>query len=308
MRPISSNIRSVLFDGNHLAIFSLVLGASMISFSGVWVKVSHVSPMVSAFYRVFFGGLFLLVAALMRREIRWQGKRHLIIGLICGFLFALDLSFYHYSVHYIGPGLGTILPNFQVFILAAFGVFFLKEPVRIPFILSIPVALAGLLMIVGVDWKHLGHDYRIGIYCGFAAAFCYAGFLLCLRKLQADQDGLSIFYVLMVVSFLTAIYIAADIYRTGDTFKIPDMQSLLSLLALGLFSQSVGWILITNALPQVRASLSGLILLLQPALAFVWDVMFFNRPTDLINWLGVCIALAAIYMGTAKRLVPKRLT
>jgi drug/metabolite transporter (DMT)-like permease len=175
-------------------------------------------------------------------------------------------------------------------------------------VLSVPVALIGLFMIVGIDWEHLDHQYRVGIYCGFAAAFCYAGFLLSLRKLQADQVRLSIFYVLMVVSFITAAYLAVDICRTGDSFRIPDLQSWLSLLALGLFSQSVGWILITNALPRVRASLSGLILLLQPALAFVWDVVFFGRPTEFINWLGVTIALTAIYMGTVKRSVPKRLT
>jgi drug/metabolite transporter (DMT)-like permease len=272
----------------------------------VWVKVSHVTPIVSAFYRVFFGGLFLLAAALMRREIRWQGPRQLLLGLICGLLFALDLSFYHYSIHFVGPGLGTILPNFQVFILAACGILFLKERVHLPFLLSIPMALIGLFMIVGIDWRQLGDHYKLGIYCGIAAAFCYAGFLLFLRKLQADQTGLSIFYVLMGVSFITAAYLAVDISRTGDTFKIPDLQSLWALLALGLFSQSVGWILITNALPQVRASLSGLILLLQPALAFVWDVLFFQRPTDWLNWLGVVIALAAIYMGTVKRSRAKR--
>jgi drug/metabolite transporter (DMT)-like permease len=42
-----------------------------------------------------------------------------------------------------------------------------------------------------------------------------------------------------------------------------------------------------------------LILLLQPALAFVWDVLFFQRPTTLVNWLGVMLALAAIYLGMA---------
>jgi drug/metabolite transporter (DMT)-like permease len=41
--------------------------------------------------------------------------------------------------------------------------------------------------------------------------------------------------------------------------------------------------------------------LLQPALAFVWDVLFFQRPTTLINWLGVLIALVAIYMGMARQ-------
>ena len=63
----------------------------------------------------------------------------------------------------------------------------------------------------------------------------------------------------------------------------------------------MGWFLIASALPKIRASFSGLILLLQPALAFVWEVLFFQRPTSLVNWLGVLIALAAIYLGMARK-------
>jgi drug/metabolite transporter (DMT)-like permease len=129
---------------------------------------------------------------------------------------------------------------------------------------------------------------------------CYAGFILSLRKLQSDQAGLSVFYVLLVVSMASTVFLALEIWRAADTFRIPDLQSLLALAALGLFSQSIGWILIANALPKIRASLSGLILLLQPALAFIWDVLFFHRPTTWINWTGVFIVLVAIYLGTVK--------
>jgi drug/metabolite transporter (DMT)-like permease len=285
----------------HFEMLSLIVGAVMISLSGVWVKVAHVAPNVSAFYRVFFGGIILLGAALSRRELKWPGARQLMWFLVCGLLFAVDLWLYHYSIQYIGPGLGTILPNFQVFILAAVGILFLKEPLRPAYILSLPLAFVGLFMIVGIDWSHLEHGYRIGIYYGLAAALCYAGFLLSLRKLQADQMGVSFFYVLMMVSFVTAVYLAAEIIHKHDSFQIPDLQSLLALAALGLLSQSAGWILITNALPKIRASFSGLILLLQPALAFVWDVLFFQRPTSPVNWLGVLVALAAIYLGMAEQ-------
>jgi drug/metabolite transporter (DMT)-like permease len=225
--------------------------------------------------------------------------RQLLLSLLCGFLFALDLWFYHYSVEYIGPGLGTILPNFQVLILAAIGIFFLREPVRLVFILSLPLAFVGLFMIVGINWAQLDPLYRVGIYFGLAAALCYAAFLLILRKLQTDQTGVSFFYVLMMVSFSTAFFLAAEMVYRKSTFKIPDLQSFCALAALGLLSHSVGWILITNALPKIRASLSGLILLLQPSLAFVWDVLFFHRPTTLVNWLGVLVALTAIYLGMA---------
>jgi drug/metabolite transporter (DMT)-like permease len=272
----------------------------MISFSGVWVKISHVTPTASAFYRALFGAVILLAAASWRRELKWPGGRNLLAGFICGLFLALDLAFYHTSVHYVGPGLGTILPNFQVIIITLLGCFVLKEKIRGSFAISIPLAFLGLLMIIGIDWGQLGRVYQIGIYCGLAAAACYAGFLLSLRKLQTDQVGASIFFVLMMVSFATAAFLAAEIHRTGDTFRIPDIQSFLALLALGLFSQSLGWILITNALPHVRASLSGFVLLLQPALAFLWDVFLFQRPTTLMNWIGVFVALSAIYIGTAK--------
>ena len=279
----------------------------MISFSGVWVKVSHVPPTVSAFYRVFFGGLILLAVAVMKREAFWQGRRFLGWGLLCGFFFALDLVLYHHAVHYVGPGLGTILPNFQVFILAAVGVVFLGEKLRLTYVMSVPLALLGLFLVVGIDWPSGGAGYRLGVLCGLGAAVCYAGFLLSIRKLQSDQQGVTFFSVLTMVSLTTAGYLALEVMRIGAAFDIPDSRTLLALIALGFFSQFAGWLLITNALPHIRASLSGLILLLQPALAFVWDVLFFQRSTSLLNWAGVAIALIAIYLGayrpnnTAKR-------
>lgn len=293
--------RSLKELSHRYALASLITGAVMISFSGVWIKTSHVPPVVSAFYRVFFGGLILLAAAVSNREIKWHGKRHFSLALMCCLFFSFDLAFYHFSVNYVGPGLGTILPNFQVFIISAVGVVLLKEKVHPLFLVSIPVAFIGLFLIVGIDWNRLGPDYRTGVYYGLAAAGCYAAFLLSLRKLQIDHSGTSFFYVMMLVSLVTALFLGAEVWREGHSFRIPDLQTFLSLAALGLFSQSVGWILISHALPGMRASLSGFILLLQPSLAFVWDVLLFQRPTSLLNWVGVILALAAIYIGTVMR-------
>jgi drug/metabolite transporter (DMT)-like permease len=141
------------------------------------------------------------------------------------------------------------------------------------------------------------------VYYGLSAAVFYAAFILSLRKLQADQMGASFFYVLMTVSFSATVFLAAEVVQSNDSFRIPDLQSLFSLVALGVLSHALGWILIANALPRIRASFSGLILLLQPALAFVWDVLFFQRPTTLLNWLGVLVALAAIYLGMSRKSV-----
>lgn len=274
-----------------------LFGACIISFSAVWVKLAAVAPTVSAFYRVFFGFLFLLTACLVRQDLPRISARHLAWGLLCGLLFTLDLYCWHASIQFIGPGLATILGNFQVFVLAAFGLLLLREKVRLRFLLAIPIAIVGLCLIVGVHWQHLSPEYRMGILLGLVTAVCYSGFLLILRKLQAEGEQVSFFFNLMLISGASAFFLGFHLALTDASFAIPDRTSWLALLGLGLLSQTVGWTLIANALPRMRASLTGLVLLVQPSLSFVWDVLLFQRPTTLINWLGVLITLAAIYLG-----------
>ena len=48
-------------------------------------------------------------------------------------------------------------------------------------------------------------------------------------------------------------------------------------------------VLITGGLSRVRASTVGLLLLLQPTLAFVWDVLFFDRPFGLRETIGALL-------------------
>jgi drug/metabolite transporter (DMT)-like permease len=272
-------------------------GAFIISFSGVWVKLAAVGPTASAFYRVFFGAGFLLVACLHRSDLQRVEGRQLGWALLCGLLFALDLFCWHASIRFVGPGLATILGNFQVFVLAAIGVLFLGEKVNYRFLLALPIAILGLLLIVGSKWGALTPDYRTGIFLGLMTAVCYSGFLLILRKLQGASGQFSFFFNLMLISAVCALFLGAHMVLVGDSFAIPDRVSLLALLALGLLSQTLGWGLIANAMPRMKTSLTGLVLLFQPALAFIWDVVLFQRPTSLLNWIGVGITLTAIYLG-----------
>ena len=283
---------------NSRIILCLIIGAVLISFSGVWVKLSHVTPASAAFYRVLIGGVFLLLGSVWRKEFHRLSRLQTGLMLLAGILFALDLICFHTSILYVGPGLGTILPNFQVFVMALVGILVFKEKLRPVYLFSVPLAVIGLLLVVGIQWDLLGAKYRLGIYAGLATSVFYSGFLLSIRKLHGNARKLSFFYILMMVSLTSAGVLAGEMSLSGDSFAIPDIQSMLSLTLLGIFSQGVGWILIAQALPRLRVSLSGLILLMQPALAFVWDVFFFDRPTGGLNWIGVVVVLGAIYMGT----------
>ncbi|MCC6439566.1 MAG: DMT family transporter, partial [Rhodanobacteraceae bacterium] len=84
----------------------------------------------------------------------------------------------------------------------------------------------------------------------------------------------------------------------GQGLALPDAQSWWSLLALALVGQVLGWILLIRAMPHLPASIIGLLLLLQPALSFVFDVILFARPTTRLDWMGIGLSLIGIFIGT----------
>ena len=85
---------STLQDNRGLdvrALFTVLAGGTMISFSGVFVKLVSVGPSTSVFYRVFLGGLALFIVALVKRERLQMSGRILTLIISAGFFFALDL-------------------------------------------------------------------------------------------------------------------------------------------------------------------------------------------------------------------------
>ncbi len=283
------------------AVLRTTLGAMMISFSAVWVKLAHVTPTASAFYRVFLGGFFLLILVCFHRKKTGTEKAFSGLSLLTGLFFALDLYAWHRSIQYVGPGLATILSSFQVFFVPVASLMLYGERPGLRFVLSVPPALVGLFMIVGIRWEILTPDYRMGIWYGILTAVFYTGFLISLRKLQSHASSPSPAFNLMVISFATAAFLAVEMIRTHDSFAIPNLQSAAALVGLGLMSQTVGWMLITRSIPRIPAAIAGLVLLLQPSLSFVWDVLFFHRETSTTAWVGVALALSAIYFGSSSK-------
>lgn len=269
----------------------------MISFSPVFVVLADVGPTMAGFYRNLFGGVFLLAIVLVRGKSLWAGSRPFWLAATCGVLFAADLTFWHRSIHYVGPGLATIIGNFQVFFLAAFGVLAFKEKIDWRYAVSVPLAILGLFLIVGIDWERLASSYKLGVFFGLVTALTYAAFLLILQHAQSRTQRLGATANMCVISLVTALVMGVEGAFQGESFSIPNAQSWSSLVAYGVVCQGLGWITISKALVNVEASRAGLILLLQPTLAFIWDVLFFARPTGALDAAGAGIALLAIYLG-----------
>jgi drug/metabolite transporter (DMT)-like permease len=280
------------------AMLRLLAGAAMISFAPVFVRLVDVPPTSSAFYRTLLGGIFLTAYVRLSRETLWGGPQVVRPLLVAGAFFALDLWAWHQSIWFVGPGLATLLANFQVFFMALAGIFLLKEPARPVLWVAIPLALTGLGLIVGVDWDALGPDYRLGLAYGLLTAFAYAGYLLSLRRARMAGSRASVAGDLAVASFVSAACLWLVALVEDVSLGVPTAADWGLLASYALVAQVLGWILITGALSRVRASTVGLLLLLQPTLAFVWDVLLFARPFGPREVAGALLAIGAIYLGS----------
>ncbi len=280
----------------------LMCGAAMISFAPVFVRLTPVSPTDSAFYRTLFGGLMLAAWVFARRTPVERRSGMALAALIgAGVLFAADLAVWHRSIWYVGPGLSTLLGNFQVFLLALVGIVWYREKTRWELLLAIPMAVVGLGLIIGFEWRALDEQYRWGVIFGLLTAVFYAAYILALRRARAASPAGSIASDLMIVSLVSAAALFAGSGLGGEGISIPDPRSAWLLVAYAFVAQVVGWLLISASLPHVPASRVGLILLLQPTLAFLWDVLIFARPFGAQQASGALLAIVAIGLGSRPR-------
>ena len=275
----------------------LFIGAALISLSPVWVKLVDVAPSTSGFYRVLFGSIALVIFLLVTRKRPSFPKSAWLMLSIAAVFFALDLWFWHRSINYIGPGLSTLLANFQVFIMMIAGFVLFKQIPRPIQLFAVPMALVGLALIVGLDWSDLPGDYRLGVIFGLLTAVAYAGYLLSLRQARQDSPYRVPTRELAVVSVICTAVLAVTVLGEGGSLMIPSAADFGWLLAYGVLSHSLGGLFIASSLPQVTAAEAGLALLLQPTLSFAWDVLLFGRPMTALELLGAFIALVAIYLG-----------
>lgn len=280
----------------------MLVGAGLIGTAPIFVNLTTVAPTVAAFWRVAFGGLLLLLwiyrPSGKLERISWRAQFWLILAAI---FFALDLWFWHRSIRYLGPGLATLLANFQVFCMGAAGVIFYREHLGWRFGVGLLLALLGMWLLVGKDWQLLDEKAHAGVWLGFATALVYAGYLLSLRVAQRMKGGprpeTSVFWVCL----WTAPMFLAMTASEGNSIAIPNWRETIILLAYGAIAQVAGWLFIARAMPNLKASSVGLLLLAQPTVAYVLDAMVFHHQLSHFDLIGIGCSLCGIFLGGVRR-------
>jgi drug/metabolite transporter (DMT)-like permease len=138
----------------------------------------------------------------------------------------------------------------------------------------------------------------LGIGYGLLTALCYAGYILFLQRARRDDYSGSSAVDLGLLSLVSALLLCAMALGAGESLAISAPRDAVLLAAYGLVAQVIGAFLIAGSLATLPAATVGLVLLLQPLMSFVWDIVLFSRPFTGLEITGAAVALGAIYAGS----------
>ena len=274
---------------------SILSGAFLISFSPVFVNLVSIEPTVSGFYRMLFGSIALFIIYLIKNNenpLRKNISKFIVLGAI---LFSLDLWFWHRSVIYVGPGLSTLLANFQILILPFLALIFFNQKTQRIQIFSIFLGLLGLFLITGQSWDIAGNNYKLGVLFGLLTAISYAGYIISMKRIDhnAEVNSDPIFNLLFVSLISAGLLFLFSIIEQVP-LEIKSSSELIWMICYGLFSHVLGWFFILNGLQKISAVTAGIILLTQPILSYVWDFIIFKKVILPIEYFGIVSILLAM--------------
>ena len=291
-----SGIRSLLV---------LMFGTVCLSFAAVFVKLlgmGIMDPTPIGFWRTFLGAIILFAWSMLARKSLRMSRTILLWSFLGGFIFFLDLFFWHRSIIYSGAGMATILASTQVFITAVLGYFAFREKLTSSYFIIALSAIVGVALLIGFGGGvEFSRRYVSGVVFGLLTGVVYGGYIIIMKKIGHLKDRPDFRTIMAWTSLFTAFFLFLASLIEGSELALPNLYSLSVLVALAMVVQVLGWRAITSSLPKLTSSKSALTLVLQPVLATVWGVIFFDEYLTVIQLTGAVITIGAIYLGSVRR-------
>jgi drug/metabolite transporter (DMT)-like permease len=269
-----------------------------IAFSGIFYKFAEVTPETATVFRCLYGlPILALVGWWEHRRYGALPSRAVWLAIIAGVFFAADLLSWHHAVDAVGAGLATVLGNLQVIVVAlvAWLVFGERPPRSV--LIGLPIVLGGVVLISGVIGSDAyGADPPLGTALGIVTALAYAGYLLIIRRGSNDLRRPAGPVAISTASTMV-VAVAAGVLL-GGLDPVPAWPSHGWLVAVGITSQSIGYLIISISLPRLPAALVSIILLAQPVATVVIARVLLDETPSVAQLLGVGLVVAGIAVAT----------
>jgi drug/metabolite transporter (DMT)-like permease len=275
-------------------------GALTIAFSAILVDLANVSPSTAAVFRCAYALPVLAVLAWFERRRHgpppagsWPR------ATAAGAFFAADLILWHHAIADVGAGLATVLANLQVVLVAVAAWVLLGERPSGRILLAVPLVFAGAVLISGVVGHHaFGEDPARGALFGVLTGVAYSGFILVLRDMGRDLRRPA--GPLFAATLMATLFATAAGALLGELDLAPSWPAHGWLVTLALTSQVLGWLLIAIALPRLPASMTSIVLTVQPVGSVLLGIVLLSEDPAPLQLAGVAVVVAGIVVATRR--------
>lgn len=279
-------------------LFALLSGGMLIGCSPIFVRLSELGPVSTAFWRLALALIPLLLfsarGAATGAE-KPRTPRDALLVSLPGLLLAAELACWHISLHMTSVANATLLVNIAPIFVSLYCRLFLRQTPSRLFVAALSTTIAGITILKSGSPDFSGGDLK-GDVAAIFAAMLYAAYILALAKMRERFSTSAI----MIWSSGAGALSIVPFARFSEPAQLPlTVAGWTVLFALSWVSQAGGQSLITYALAWLPATLSSLTLLLQPVVATVLAWLVMGEVPCLWQGIGGLIVLAGIW--TARR-------
>ena len=264
---------------HRLALPMLVFAAVLISFSGIFVKLSEVGPTATGFYRMALALPFFLVWVLRDAKTRSdpgfipRDRRAMLFAMLAGGALAADLIAWHWCLHMTTVVTATLLGNTTPIWVALAGFFFLGERFRPLFLIGLALAMIGTWGLIAGGTKPVEIKDVFVLVLGLFTGIAYA--LYFRFGTAARQRGFSTAQVMFWGSLTATVILLPVALVTEDKVVPQNLYAWAVVCGLAFLSQVLGQSSINWAMGHLSAAFSSLTLLMNPMFSaiFAWPIL-----------------------------------
>jgi drug/metabolite transporter (DMT)-like permease len=263
----------------------IFLGALSLSFGGLIVKSFEGATLWQI---LFWRSLFFSLTVLTFLIITYKSKvlksfyDSGLPGFIGGLILSIGFCGYVFAMYNTTVANTNFIISLQILFLAIFGFFFLKEKINLITLISIILAMSGVLLMVG---NSLSPGELSGNLAAFTMPITFAVLIMIVRKFPS-VDMVPAQFVAGISSCLIGLSLSPTIMiSTHDIF--------LGFLA-GFFQIGFGFIFITIGARTTPSAMVGVIMLSESVLGPIWAFLFVSEIPSLYGLIGGAIILFAV--------------
>ncbi len=283
------------------AFSALILGAIAMAISTVFVRFAEVGPLVSAFWRAFIALPLLFLWAWYENRGNTSPLSEVLKldrpVILAGVFFAGDLIFWHLSIVKTTIANATLLACLApVWVLLLSGVLIGEKVGRNAYV-GLTLCLVGTVFLIGSSLA-IAPERLLGDVFGLITSLFFGLYFLAVRVARRIHGAGALIFMSTLVTSAVLLIVALV---SGQPFWPQTIIGVSALLALGLFSQSVGQGLLAVALGSLSAAFSSLVIFIEAVAAAFFGWLVFAEILSIPQFMGALLILYGIWIARPRQ-------